>query len=753
MGNLLPGGSRLLSSSSRRRSALLGALAAAGTLVAAPAAQALPTSFTWNGGGTNTNWSTAGNWDENAVPQPGVGTPIDFFTHVCATAGGCTSTADAGYTAQPLTLADDQNLTISPDSGGALTLTPDSSGVGLVASPNGTGGSVNIQTPITLSADQTWDVTGAGAATVSSTPHPSGLALTGPVSGAGVALTVNVSDGGNLSLSAGASVGSLTVDGTDTSSPGSGAFANGQVSFGGNINVGAGPVTVRDVSANFSSTTTGPLALDGTLSQFFAGQGLVTHGALTLDPTNSTSILLSTDASQVAATATGNITVGGQLFVDPPRAAYPSTACLTQVTGTTYTLLSTTGGQLSGTFNDYTGQPIPDGGVVTTTSSCTLAGSTALTTQSSAYRIHYTSTAVTATVIPSSATTLASSTKLLATNQPETLTATVTQTSGTPAGTVAFSSFSPAGQVVLPGCGAVPVAGGTATCTTTALAADPGTYYLQAAYTPADPNVAGSTSQQATLVKVTAGSTTTALSVDHATTTTAGTVTYTAQVTPADAGPNAPTGKVAFTEGGSPAACTQSTRGLTSLSSTGVATCTVAYTATGPHAVTATYQGDEDFDGSASAPTTVAVTTSAAPVTVTPTTAPKAGTGVSTVASPVSKPGSKAVTVPLKCAAGGASCTVTVRLTTTQTVTGRHGKKISRTVVLGTKTTTLAAGQSRKVAVTLNGKGKVLLARNNRLKTKVSVVSMTAAGTKKTVTKQVTLTAVKPAKRHRGRRG
>ena len=39
-----------------------------GGLAAVQIVQILPTTFTWNGGGT-TNWNTASNWDVNAVPN------------------------------------------------------------------------------------------------------------------------------------------------------------------------------------------------------------------------------------------------------------------------------------------------------------------------------------------------------------------------------------------------------------------------------------------------------------------------------------------------------------------------------------------------------------------------------------------------------------------------------------------------------------------------------------------------------------
>ena len=748
MGKLFRGGSDLLTSRPRRR-LLLGALITAGALGGAPVARAVPapSTYVWSGGAgvNNASWLSPANWSGHVAPSPGVTAGFDFFTDPCATT--CLSTLDGAFTAQPLTLADDQSLQLEPDSGGSLTLAPNGAGTGLSAAPDGgPGGGVTLYGPITLASSQSWNIAGAGFGAGTETS----VQIAGTVSGPGDALTVGLSAGANLTLANGATLGSLAINGTPSSNGAGLALDNGSVTLGATISAPGG-TTINDAAVDLGPGTTGPLTLHGSLATFQPSSGTeTTNGALTLDSTDETTMLIGADATPVAETATGNIAVGGQLNVSVLSGS--SGVCPAIATGATYTLLKSTAGNVTGTFSDDTGAPIPDGGVALSSNSCSATAGAPAAPRTYAFRIRYLGQSVTATAIPASSTSLAASTKLLATNQSETLTATVSQTSGTPGGTLAFSSSSLAGASVLPGCGAVPVAaGGTATCTTDALAADPGTYYLQAAYIPSDPDVAGSTSQLPTLVKVTTGSTTTALSVDHATTTTAAPVTYTARVTPADAGPNAPTGEVAFTEGGSPASCTQSTTGQTAVSGTGVATCTVAYTATGPHTVTATYQGDEDFDGSTSSPTTVAETTKTAPVTITgaPTTAPKAGTGASTVASPVFKPGSRAVTVGLKCAAGGASCTVTVRLTATQTVTVTRGRKVTRTVVLGAKTTTLAAGKSARLTVALNRKGRVLLAKNTHLTAKVSVLSKTADGTTKTTARKITLRAARPAKPHR----
>jgi hypothetical protein len=72
-------------------------------------------------------------------------------------------------------------------------------------------------------------------------------------------------------------------------------------------------------------------------------------------------------------------------------------------------------------------------------------------------------------------------------------------------------------------------------------------------------------------------------------------VTYTATVSRSAPGSGAPTGKVAFSDSGAPIRCPG---GSQSLNLTGVATCTISYSARGTHSVTATYTGDADFTAS-----------------------------------------------------------------------------------------------------------------------------------------------------------
>ncbi len=208
------------------------------------------------------------------------------------------------------------------------------------------------------------------------------------------------------------------------------------------------------------------------------------------------------------------------------------------------------------------------------------------------------------------------------TNQTVTLTAHVSATSGTPTGTVAFSSS----HGPISGCTAVQLLSGTATCQTAFTASSPpGT--LAAAYMPAGGS--GFTSSTGTLqYTTTKDATATTLSVSNTAPQTGQSVAYTATVTPAHAGPAAPTGAVEFKDGSTPIG------GCTAQALSGsAATCTVTYAAKGTHSISAQYLGDGNFAGSSSPAQTVTVSAPPPPPTSQTLTVSVAGTGSGTVTS------------------------------------------------------------------------------------------------------------------------
>jgi hypothetical protein len=191
------------------------------------------------------------------------------------------------------------------------------------------------------------------------------------------------------------------------------------------------------------------------------------------------------------------------------------------------------------------------------------------------------------------------------TNQLVTLTATVTASSGavSPTGTVAFSD----NKGAITGCGAVALSAGsgasaTASCQTS-YARSQSPEVLVADYTPADTSFQSSTSPPLTL-GISQDSSSTALALSTTNSGIGQSVFYVAAVTPGHSGAAAPSGTIAFLDGGIPiTGCTSQPVGG------GGATCTTSYSAPGSHSISATYSGDVNFGGSAAAPQTLTVST------------------------------------------------------------------------------------------------------------------------------------------------
>lgn len=232
----------------------------------------------------------------------------------------------------------------------------------------------------------------------------------------------------------------------------------------------------------------------------------------------------------------------------------------------------------------------------------------------------------------SSTTSVAANPTTVVTNQPVTLTATVTPNGGTPTGTVNFST--PRGPIS--GCTTQPVtdSGGTytATCTTTLSPSDsPFTgsgVQVSATYGPSSSPDDVGTSMGSQAVPVNAAATTTALSVPTTSTPTAQPVTITATVAQSSVGAGygteQPNGTVEFLDGTSQLYC-----GAASLNGADpdTTTCTAYFYTAGSHAITAQYQPATypaaDFAGSTSSPAQTVTVTAPTPPTRTTGTTPK----------------------------------------------------------------------------------------------------------------------------------
>ena len=113
------------------------------------------------------------------------------------------------------------------------------------------------------------------------------------------------------------------------------------------------------------------------------------------------------------------------------------------------------------------------------------------------------------------------------------------------------------------------------------------------------------------------------------------------------------------------------------------------------------------------------------------------------------------VSVPISCK-GDTSCTVSLKLTVTETLRGhkviavsaRKAKVTHKTIVLGTASATIAAGRTATVKIGLNGTGRHLLAARHRLTATLTVTQRVSGRNRTISTQKVTFKAPKP--RHGG---
>jgi hypothetical protein len=405
----------------------------------------------------------------------------------------------------------------------------------------------------------------------------------------------------------------------------------------------------------------------------------------------------------------GAIKLGGsalKVHVEPGEESW----CPSLPPGQEYTLVSTTGA-LSGVFgNAPEGSEIP----IEFAKGCTQLSRT--------LRITYTPHSVIATVLPpESSTVLSVLPGSPVTNQSAMLTASVSASSGTIAGTVEFQNDG----VAIPGCSTQPVAEATAVCWTE-LSAAGSPKQLTAVFHPAagvDLKESVSNTEAVTVGK---GSTTTTL---HTTTLTGGeSVTYTANVTPQITGASSPSGSVEFLDGGTPIASCAS-QALTGDS----ASCQVSYTSPGTHSVTAQYPGDPNFTGSASAPQTVTATGTAPPTATSSTTTAEPGELTLSGTSIMIQGGD--ASIKLACTGSG-TCSGKLTLTSaTEEVAGHASaartesrkRRHSKSTTIGVTTFTIPGGKTATIKLMLNSAGRSLLkADHGRLNANLTIIESSA---------------------------
>jgi autotransporter-associated beta strand protein len=550
-------------------------------------------------------------------------------------------------------------------------------GGGIDASQGSSTSTVGL--PITFSGTPTVKVDQSGA----------GLILSGPISGSS-GLT---KDGAGVLVLSGAN------DYTGTTAVDAGTLQVDDAQGGSPVTLSTG-TQLSGVGTVGTITSTG-----GTISPGDSAPGILTDsGDLNLDSASTFDVAL--DGTE-AGTGYNQLTVAGDINL--AGATLNATAGFTPTGNASFTIIKNTGeSPVSGTFAG-----LPEGAVLT------IAGAS--------YRISYAGGTdgqdVVLTHLATSTTSISSSASGISFGQTVNLTATVasgdSSLAGPPTGTVIFFS----GTTALGP--ATTLTGGVATMDNVSLPT--GTAQITAQYQ-GDGNFATSTSS-ATSVTVAEGSTMTSVAVSPNPSNLGASVTLTATVVTVSPASGTPTGTVEFFSAGA-------SLGTGTLSASGVATLSTTTLKTGANSITATYQGDTNFDTSSStamtatvlAPATTTVSSSASSValgqTVTLTATVVSGS-TSTTATPTGNVQFFSGTTSLGTAAisGGVATLVNATLPFgTDSITANYqgdsnfssstSSAITVTVTQGTSTTTFSispnpavVGQSVTLTASVSGTG------------------------------------------------
>lgn len=227
-----------------RKSALIG-------LVASLFSIEVHAQITWDGGGSDNNWTTANNWNPNGAPGPTISGNVTF-----SGSSGLTPYVDSAYTLDGLLFASGAGaFTI----GGNQTLTIKANGIS-----NNSSNLQIVNTAVTANLTQSWNTTSTG-----------GLSMGGAITiASSQVLTSNATAGTTITIG-GAIVGSgaLTISGGGTTT------LFGTNSYTGNTTLSSGSLL------NVNSAT----ALGGGASSFVVNGGTINNtsgAAITLTNNN-----------------------------------------------------------------------------------------------------------------------------------------------------------------------------------------------------------------------------------------------------------------------------------------------------------------------------------------------------------------------------------------------------------------------------------------------------------------------------------
>jgi hypothetical protein len=676
---------------------------------------AMASTFTWSGKASSSvdGWSDMANWAGDTAPSSLSTVSLSFpllgsGCEVAKPSEACYESDEdiSGLTAESIEVSDGGEYEI--EGGDGVTL---GSG-GLTSLPEGTSfGYAVLGLPLTLGATQTWHL--AGSSRESLANHL--FLLEGNVSGENSELTVDAEDSVEFAIGAQVDVGPVKIEGADASGN---RDANAIVGLGegGSINASDGePVRLSHVYF-FGSGRIGALSTEAATLAIGSEQeepGKLEAASASFNSATTTEFEAHGTGSEAGAdysqlVSSGPVSLNSALLaMFVPK--LEGEACSSLPVGQTYTLVSTTG-ELLGSFSNA-----PEEGEIPVTFSSACGSMPAQKLQIS-YSLSGTTKTVSATVAGavSSTTGLSVSPEAPVTDQPVTLTATVSAGGGLePTGTVSFEG----NGSVLPGCSGEPVVlrGSTymATCHSSLLASS-SPDSLSASYLPtAGIHVLGSKSNPQ-IVKVKLASTNTTLSASSLTSSVGQQVVYTATVAQSIAPTlSGPTGSVLFYDGKELiSSCASSTLAVGVGSST--ATCGVTYEAAGEHTVTAGYLGDPNFLTSSSGVASVSITQSGSPGGEHDTEAEGDGkTGSSHQQDHLKLLGrtlklkGDVTAANLRCE-GDERCEGTVELSE-QVSVRVHGKEHRHAVVIGGTHYSISAGRKSTIHIELDAAGRAAL--------------------------------------------
>ena len=666
---------------------------------------------TWTGaapgGAGASSWSKGANWAAAIAPGAGAssGANVDTLSFPALTSASCMASApppDTCYSARNnLTTLSPLAITIDDGSGYSLSgNTLDLGGGGLSATTkSGTPGPASLTMPIALSASQTWSIDG-GQSSIGA------VVVGGPVTGAGDALSLKLRRAATLGLGGDDEVGAVSISGASSSDTGPNAALNGTVTLARSLNGTDGrPVTLTD-SELVTQGATGIGSFTSTGSDVEVGQGaspagsLAVAGGLSLDSASRLRLFIADSAASPVAgtdnselTATGSVRVGGTLTL-----VGAGGTCPTLSAGAVYTLVKAgINSHLTGTFVG-----LPSGSVIPFTCS----GSTLPLV------LDYTGSALTATAEPLPATNSAAPAVSGTPQQGRTLV--VSSGTWTPASTLSEQWEDCNGS----GTGCAAIAGATGH-SYTLQAGDVG-HTVVVAETADDGNPSKPVADSQPTAVVTAAPAPLSTSRPAI----SGTPQEGRTLTESHGGWSGLfTGMYSYQWED----CTGAGTGCTAIAGASAQTYTLRAADLGHAiAVVETASNGANRASARSSPTSPVTAATPPPTPRRPPEAAVASAGRAHVSG-------ASVSVPLTCSGpAGSSCSVSVRLTATETLAGRRviaiaavdGKaNAKRTLILAHISVVLSGGERRTVLITLSGAGARLLTSRRSLPATLTVLS------------------------------